>query len=117
MAMKRFVNIALKKARGSTHKCHLMASLVIRGGAILSSATNLRGNSSNFHQSFAPLWHAEKRALMPHFDFSGATLIVVRIGNGCSRPCPNCYEAIKAAGIKKVGYVNEDRMFVVEKVV
>jgi tRNA(Arg) A34 adenosine deaminase TadA len=114
--MKRFVSMGLKMAEGSTHR-HKMAAIVIKGGSVLSFATNLKGNPSEFHQALNPLWHAEKRALLPHANFVGATLLVVRIGGRCSKPCPDCYEAIKAAGIKKVAYVNQDHKFVVERVV
>lgn len=114
--MKRYVNFAYKVAKRSNHKCYQMAALIIRGGSVLSYATNMRGKPDSFHKAGHAYGHAEKRAILPHVDFSGATLIVVRVNGGCSRPCPDCFNAIQGAGIKRIGYVNEDRQFVVEKV-
>ncbi len=114
--MRRHINFAYKIAKKSTHRCHKLGAIIIRGGAIISFAHNLRGSAGTFHQDSAPQGHAEKRAILPHMNLTGTTIIVIRLSGGCSRPCPDCFKAIQAAGIKKVAYVNEDRQFVIEKV-
>lgn len=84
-----------------------MAAVVWRGGSLLSVAAN----GSRYGQ------HAETRALRPHQDFTGATMLVVRDPlKGCSRPCAHCWERIRASGIRYVMYVEHNGKLVKEKV-
>jgi pyrimidine deaminase RibD-like protein len=81
-----------------------MAAIVVRGGAILSVGVN-RG------------WHhAEQRALKPHRNYVGATVVVARENGGISRPCAKCMEKLRAAGIAEVTYVDRERNTVTERV-
>ncbi len=102
----RYNKFAHKIATRSNHPVHHLAAVVLRGGAIVSYATNM-GRWGHC---------AERRAIRPHTNYAGTMLIVVRSNGGCSKPCKRCAKLIKEAGIKRVGYVNEDRQFVVEKV-
>lgn len=100
----RAVNIAYKATVDSTHPEQQMAAVVMRGGSILSVA-------ANGHQYGA---HCERRALRPHNNYVGATIIVVRSNGGCSKPCIKCQRLIITAGIKRVVYVNRNGQLVVE---
>lgn len=104
--MNSYIQLAYKKTGQSGHPKHQMACVVVRGGAVVSSAANLR------------MWGkcCERRALRPNHDYRGATLIVVRDNGGCSRPCKRCQKLIKAAGISKVIFVDEHREIVVERI-
>lgn len=102
--MTRWIRIASKIARQGPPQKVYVGAIVIRGGAVLSTAFNIMSTSRDKH--------AEKRALKPHLDLKGATLIVVRVtagqGEKMSMPCSNCQEAIKRAGIGKVVYIDRD---------
>jgi tRNA(Arg) A34 adenosine deaminase TadA len=103
--MKRLLIIAYKASQASTHPVHKMAAVVVRGGKIIASEHNLARLGA----------HCELRALRPHADLRGATLVVVRSNGYCSRPCPRCHRAIQLAGIKKIVFVDELRQVAVEK--
>jgi deoxycytidylate deaminase len=103
--MTRLLNIAYKATRLSTHPFHQMAAVVARGGSILAVEPNLERLGA----------HCERRALRPHLNLAGATIVVVRANRGVSRPCPRCMAAIRAAGIKKVVYVDFDGEVQVER--
>ena len=103
--MNDHIEMAYKNCANSTHPQHRMTALVVKGGSVLSIAHNLDKRRG----------HCETRALRPHQDFKGATIIIVRSNGRISKPCPNCRAAIKRAGIKKVVYINEDCQVVVEK--
>lgn len=104
--MKRILLIAYKASQASTHPIHRMAAVVVRGGQVVSTAHNLARLGA----------HCELRALRPHLDLRGATLVVVRSNGYCSRPCPRCRRAIAEAGIKKIVFVDEQRRVTVEKI-
>jgi deoxycytidylate deaminase len=97
--MSKFLKIAYKMADRSGADNHKLAALVVRGGAIISSSTNL-GRYGRC---------AERRALRPHLDLEGCTLYVVRAKGYVSKPCGKCMRAIAEAGIKWVVYINELR--------
>lgn len=109
--MKRLLLIAYKAAEASTHPVHKMAAVVVRGGRVVSAAHNLGRAGA----------HCERRALRPHADVRGATLVVVRRRGAagrtplCSRPCAACRDAILRAGIKKVVFFDERGRIAVEK--
>lgn len=98
--MSRFLDLAYRVAlkdwskRPMSEKSKRMAAVVVRGGQVLSFATN------HHHR------HAEARALRPHMDYTGATVYVMRLNKKVSKPCPECQNALKAAGIRKAVYVN-----------
>lgn len=97
--MNRWLKTAYRMATKSTHPHHKMGAVVVRGGAVLSSAANLGS------------WgrHAEVRALRPHTDYTGATVYVVRLNGRVSEPCEVCKETLERAGVKEVVYIDEDR--------
>lgn len=101
-----WINHALKVSKKSSHPKHKMAAIVVRGGSLLSSASNL-------HLRYK---HAEIRALRPHLNLKGGTLYVVRKNGGNSRPCEVCWNSIVNSGINTVVFINEKKDIVIEKV-
>ena len=76
-----------------------MAAIVVRGGCVVSRATNLVGTCY-------PGKHAEVRALRPNRCYDGAVLYVARRNGLSSRPCPLCWNASVEAGISRVVYAD-----------
>ena len=103
--MNTYIEIAYKHTKNSTHPQHAMSAVVVKGGRILSVAHNLDRRRA----------HCEVRALRPHQDFTGATIIVVRSNGRISKPCPTCRAAIKKAGIKRIVFIDENCNIVKEK--
>lgn len=91
-----------------------MGAVVVRGGVVLSKAYNL-GRETNYGTPNRGR-HAEERALSPHRDFSGAVIYVARHDAQISRPCDNCYQKIKQAGIRKIVYVDDNGNVTIETV-
>lgn len=113
--MNSYIEFAYKLAAFSTHKRQKMAAVVVRGGAILSAAYNMcSSNQSNNIQKGHKC--CERRALRPHLDTRGATIIVVRQNGGMSKPCVLCQRVIQEAGIKKVVYTDWNGEIVINKV-
>lgn len=104
--MTKLLDIAYKATKGSTHPIHQMAAVVMRGGAILAVESNLGRRGG----------HCERRVLRPHQDLTGATIVVVRANRGVSKPCCSCMNAIAAAGIKKVVYVDFGGVVQIERI-
>ena len=100
--------MAQKLASKSDHGTYLIAAVIIRGGAVLSKATNTKGTSipSEAYTKMVCRGHAEARAISNR-DFKGATLIVARHNGGTSKPCPQCQKMIETAGITTVVYVDD----------
>ena len=106
---RKYQKIAQKFCNNSTHAKHKMAAVIIRGGAIIAKAAN-KG-----------IWgeHAEKRALQSANDpraFKGGIIIIARSNNKMSKPCEECFNLIKSAGIKKIIYLDWEGDLVIEKV-
>lgn len=93
--MNRWFNVALKLTKHSGHKKHKMAAVLVRGGAVVSKNVNLGLEGQ----------HAETRALH-HPCLEGATVYVARAGGKMSRPCLECWSALRKAGIVKVVYAD-----------
>lgn len=97
-------------ALGSDHPRHRHASLILRGGALLSSATNAGGR------------HAEVRALMKLWPNKrkGTTVVNIRItaagAVGISRPCSRCMAVLKEAGVRSVVYTDRKGQWAQEKI-
>jgi len=91
--------LAMRLTRRSTHRRHALAAVVVRGGAVVAAAAN----GSRKGQC------AERRAIR-RARYEGASLYVARSNGLCSKPCPDCQEAIKLAGIKKVYFVGSNGM-------
>ena len=104
--VNNFIEAAYRATKRSTHPYQQMVALVFKGGSVLAVA----------HNTWRREGHCERRAIRPHSDMRGATIVVVRSNRGVSRPCETCYAAIRAAGIKKVIYIGFDREICVERI-
>ncbi len=103
--MNSYIELAYKAAANSTHRVHHMAAVVFRGGSVLAVAHNT-------HKRYTC---CERRALRPHLDMQGATIVIVRSNRGMSKPCLSCQQIIRQAGIKKVVYFDWNGNLVIEK--
>ena len=100
--MNRHLQLALEATSQSTAKHQRMASVIVKGGRVLSIGVNL------------DFKHAEARAIRPHRDYEGATIYVMRHNGLCSRPCNDCQKKIIKAGIKRAVYISWDNTIVTE---
>lgn len=110
----RFLELAARNAALSD--CSFKhGALLVRGGAILSSAPNKHRNPPAISYLGSSV-HAEVAALR-RANAVGATLYVVRLspsGLALSRPCERCWTAIERSGVKAVVY-STDTGFEVER--
>lgn len=95
MLNNRWYNLALRLAQASQHDTR-MAAVVVRGGAVLSAATNSRRLGR----------HAELRALLGFRNYSGATLYIARDGGKMSKPCSKCMERIQKVGLARIVFAD-----------
>jgi pyrimidine deaminase RibD-like protein len=86
------------KAGSSKHPKQKMASLIVKGGAILAFGIN----GPNRHR------HAEALAIKRAGDVTGATIYIARRGGGISKPCNDCMSEIIRSGIKYVVHANRN---------
>ena len=94
----RILKVARKKAKECDY-IYRLGAVVVRGGKILSIASNTRKG------------HAEVNAIKQASKTEGADIYVTRhtpTGMAMAKPCDNCMEAIKAAGIRRIYYTSRD---------
>lgn len=101
--------LALARTSAYPERGKRMSAIVVRGGAIISAETNVIGR-------MVGQGHAEHRALRPHMDLAGTTVIVARANGRCSRPCAACLVSLRAAGVRQMVYANAAGIVVKEKV-
>lgn len=104
--MKKWIQLALKKARGSDHPFQQVGAVVVRGGAVLASACN----TSRYGHC------AEVRALGKVADAAGATVYVARRNRRFSRPCGRCQVVLRARGVRDAVYANPEGLWIRERV-
>jgi cytidine deaminase len=75
-----------------------MAAVAIRGGVVISVASNHRKRFG----------HAELRLASRTNDLTGATVYVMRWNKRVSRPCAMCRETMKFRGVKKAVFIDEN---------
>lgn len=94
--MLRWLRVASKVARHSTHKKHKFGAVVVRGGSVIAYAWN------------TPKRHAEERVLnnLDSRDLKNATIYVVRNSGTMSKPCEECMKVIEQTQIRKIVYVD-----------
>lgn len=93
----RFLNLAFKISRRSTHPDHQLGAVVVKGGAVIDVACN--------HSQWKK--HAETRVCRRgQAELTGATLYVVRGNWRCSKPCEMCERFMRQAGIETVVYID-----------
>lgn len=95
------------------------AAIIVKGGRILAMKTNKGRNHPDIvsdAKTDAAI-HAEVAALRacpPDMDLHGATIYIARAGRRgvplMSKPCPNCQDALRARGIRKVIYTVDSQL-------
>ena len=94
----RMLNLARTKAKESDY-IYRLGAVIVKGGKILAIARN------------TPKGHAEVNAIKQASKTEGADIYVTRhtpTGMAMAKPCDNCMEAIKAAGIRRIYYTSRD---------
>ena len=92
-----------------------LAALIVKGGSVISTGLSKRrndplnvpgGENCSEHAEAAALRRARKSNL------SGATAYIARIGRDgepkLAKPCSECEQALRDAGIKKIVYTTEE---------
>lgn len=109
------MTLAVSTAEKSNHDKWKLGSVLWRGGSVISTGHNRVRNDPSVVEDekyFHCTVHAEVDAIRNARDPVGAKLFVARItrgGNlGLAKPCQRCMETIKASGIKKVYYTDEN---------
>lgn len=92
----RWIEVAHKLSFKSRHADYQMAAVIVRGGQVLSAATNGARTGR----------HAELRAIARDKDYKGATIYVMRSNRRISKPCRTCFNLIKESGIAKMVFVD-----------
>jgi len=114
--MRRWIRSALKIAKYGRHPEYKFGALVIKGGSVISRATNYSRPFGLYNRGF----HAEERVLNESKDYRGATLVVacktLNGRNHISKPCSNCMKLIEEKGIAKIIYLNREGDICVERV-
>lgn len=111
---RNFLSLAMKVAEDSDLDSR-HGAVVVKGGRVLSLATNKKRNDLNVafsHEGYQPVLttHAEVAAMnrISADQLRGAIIYVARVdANGkplISRPCFRCMDALVEAGVKKVVY-------------
>lgn len=106
--LPKFYRIALKLSAKSAHNKHKMAAVLVKGGAVLTKATNKNTWGA----------HAEKRALHKATPESclGTALYIARNSGRISKPCATCLVLIKHLGIRKIIYATWTGEVIIEKI-
>lgn len=103
--------IAREAAAFVTHSRLRLGAAMLVGRRLVSIGWNTNRTHPASDTIFA--WrHAEHNCLVGthKVDCSRATIYVVRVSRSgrdrCSKPCPPCTKLLKAAGVRKVWYIN-----------
>jgi len=114
--MNKWIRLALKVAIKGRHPDYKFGAIVIKGGSIISMASNFSRPFGLQNRGF----HAEERALNRDKNYRGATMIVAcqttKGKHHISKPCANCMRLIEDKGISKIIYLNRDGSICTEKV-
>lgn len=101
--------IAMESRERTRHGC-----IIVKSGAVQGRGTNTYRNQPGIIEEINALSvHAEINALKRCGDLRGAVAFVARVNNHGeqrqSRPCPDCLQALKHAGVKRIVYtINGD---------
>lgn len=101
-------------AERSDHPLHKMGAVVVRNGNLIGAGCN-KNHSHPRSKSYENMIHAELAAILNAGQIWGTIpngdLYVVRVTKGrslaTSKPCNDCMDLIKEAGIDSVTYIDE----------
>src|ERR1700723_3260155 len=101
--MAPFLNLAKRIARKSSHNSFFHSAILIKGSNILSMAPN-RGTKHAEIGCLDKVWSSETK---------NCIILSIRITKGGllanAKPCPNCEQALRLAGVKKILYSTANR--------
>lgn len=108
----RKLKYAVKAAHLSESMLHKVGAAVFKGKSLIS----IGWGSKRTHpesKTFNCQQHAEFMALAGtwKYDMVGAVVYVARIANSglrLAKPCSSCEQVLRAAGVKRVWYTNND---------
>lgn len=120
----RWIRRAAEAAWAPSREGYRLGAVAVRGGQLLGRGANRHRNDptqcpgvDRSHWSV----HAEHDCLKGVSDAAGATLYVVRIKKcgalAMARPCANCWDLIRKAGISRVVYSTAEGSLQVESAV
>jgi tRNA(Arg) A34 adenosine deaminase TadA len=103
-----WLNLACKLAETSQERTK-HGCLIVAGGAPQAMGVNTKRNQPGIIEDIDALSvHAEINALRRVKNLRNATAYIARVNNNGdkrqSRPCPDCLNSLKAAGVKKIIY-------------
>lgn len=97
--------LAKKQAAKSCHK-YRHGAIIIKGGRVLAKGFNRDKTSPTWGSGYKGKIHAEsdaiRRAVTQGVRIRGATMIVVRLDDGPSKPCYKCMELIEKFGLEVI---------------
>jgi tRNA(Arg) A34 adenosine deaminase TadA len=123
---RRYLELAKRIARQSTHGTHSHGCVLVKGGSVINASAN-KNNYCTFGRRFSvyerkdfSTLHAELGAVLglDQSQTSGSIAYVVRVKGDewrMSKPCPMCEQALRFCGVKKVVYTTNDNSVIVEK--
>ena len=109
---RSYLHLAMKVAESSVYEMR-HGAVVVRGGSVLAVGYNKQkndpiifGDAGSEEAQRNSTVHAEMDALSRVTSAKGAVVYVARINRRgepvLSRPCDNCYESLRDAGVKKI---------------
>jgi deoxycytidylate deaminase len=118
------MKITMKALCSSKCPRYLMSSALFKGGRLVSIATNSSGPPAFFLKKKRENMsrHAEVRCLfgLSKEETKGSTLYICgKTTNDTlilTRPCPSCYDLVKAHKIKRIVYMNKAGELIEERV-
>ena len=113
---KSYLHLAMKVAESSCYEMR-HGAVIVKGGSVLSVGYNKQKNNPEIFGDAGgeearqnSTVHAEIDALSRVSDAKGAIVYVARINKrgapALSRPCNNCYESLRDAGVKRVVFTD-----------
>lgn len=103
MRHNKYILLALKEAKRNIRYQHNIGAVLVRGGSVLSKASNIYENGL----------HAEMRCILgSKSDKQGSIMYVARHMRsqifGMAKPCSQCEKLIRDSGIKMVVFTTND---------
>ena len=101
----------------SKSDCHTgMYAEIVKGGSVIARGYNKRRLNGSVHAEIDAL----KQLVRQKRGAEGATITVIRYladdSFGASKPCADCMEAIKEAGIKRINYFDYEGSLYIQRI-
>lgn len=93
-------HLAKKLCACAKHKQHYHAAIVVKGGAVVSTAYNYNENHAEMN-ALKKLWPDKRRGVVVY------SMRFTKGGKwGIAKPCKRCEKFMKECGVKKVFYTD-----------